>query len=515
LPDLADRLFASWNKDTTPGCSVAVAQAGQPVFQRAYGLANLETRTPNTPETVFESGSIAKQFTAAAIVLLARDGKLALSDDIRKHLPEMPDYGARITVDHLLTHTSGLRDWGSIVELEGWPRGTRAVTMEQALSVVARQRALNFRPGERYSYTNTGYVLAALIVQRVSGLSLAEFTRQRLFTPLGMHQTQWRDNFRRVVANRAVAYSRADAGYEQDMPFEDVYGHGGMLTTAADLLAWNDALTRNLAAPALAGELAQKPPLPAGQASHYGRGLALLDYRGTAELSHDGATAGYRTWLARFPEHGLSIAALCNTADAHAARLGRALAQGILALPAAAQGATADQPAAGASSPAAYAGSYYNELNGNQVQVAWRDGGLVLSNGTSLRPQGGQQFAVGTGTFTFNGADTFVAQSASTEPVRYRKMGKSPLPPAALKAYTGTYRSDEAQAAYQVASDQGQLVLRHASRPEYVFRLAPLATDTFGAGNIVVRFQRDGKQRITGASVSTDRLFGMAFTRMH
>lgn len=492
---------------------MAVRHAGQPVFQRAYGLANLENLTPNTPETVFESGSIAKQFTASAILLLAQDGKLALSDDIRKYLPEMPDYGAPITLDHLLTHTSGLRDWGSIVDLEGWPRGTRAVSMEQALSIIARQRALNFQPGERYSYTNTGYVLAALIVQRVSGMPLAEFTRERLFKPLGMRHTQWRDNFRRVVARRAVGYNRTEAGYEQDMPFEDVHGHGGMLTTTADLLTWNEALTHNRASPFLSQQLAQKPALPAGQNSHYGRGLSLLDYRGTTELSHDGATAGYRTWLARFPDHDLSIAVLCNAADAHAARLGRALVQDILQLPATASNDAAAAPAT--STVAAYAGSYYNELNGSQIQLAWRDDALALPNGTPLRAQGSQRFAVGAGTFTFEGTDNFVAQSASTEAVRYRRTAGAPPAPGALRAYTGTYRSAEAAATYRVAIDGGRLVFWHADRPEYVFRLAPLASDTFGGGNIVVRFLRDARRRITGAKVSTDRLFGMPFERLH
>lgn len=514
LPALTDSLFKKWASPGTPGCAVAIAQAGQPVVARAYGEADLEHRIPNTSATVFEAGSVSKQFTAAAILLLAQDGKLSLSDDVRKYVPELPDYGHRITLDHLLTHTSGLRDWGSIVQLSGWPRGTRAATMEQALALTARQRSLNFLPGTRFSYTNTGYVLAALVVQRVSGKTLAEFSRERLFVPLGMKHTQWRDNFRRVVPDRAVAYRRADAVYEQDMPFEDVYGAGGLFSTVGDLLIWNEALTSKRLGAAISQQLEHIPALPPGQASEYGRGLVVQNYRGAAELSHDGATGGYRTWLGRYPEQGLSIALLCNAADANPAALARAIAQALLAPPAdrlhVPEPPAQSVPAASAS----LAGTFYNELNGARVSLVYRDGSLALSNGTALRALDTSTFAVKTGTFAFADPDTFIARAAGGEAARYRRVSDAVPDPAALGAYAGHYRNDEAMATYEVIPEGGNLAFRMADKPDYVFHLVPLGPDTFGGGDIVVRFKRDAKTGITGASVATDRLFDLQFQKL-
>ena len=255
-PAAIDQAFARFKPDD-PGCAVGVQQKDQaPVF-RGYGSADLEHGVAITPETVFEAGSVSKQFTAAAILLLAADGKLSLGDDIRKHLPEMPDYGRPITVDMLLSHTSGLRDWGEVADLAGWPRTSRVYTTAEVLQIAVRQKSLNYPPGEAYSYTNTGYNLAGVIVQRVSGKSLAQFTHERLFQPLGMTHTGWRDNFRRVVPGRAIAYELGGGGaWLQDMPFENTYGHGALLTTVGDLLIWNRALSEGRLGPDIAQKMA-------------------------------------------------------------------------------------------------------------------------------------------------------------------------------------------------------------------------------------------------------------------
>src|SRR6185295_13439334 len=195
LPDRSaevDRLFSKWSA-ATPGCAIAAAVNGNVVVAKAYGMADLEHGTKNTVDTIFEAGSVSKQFTAAAVLMLAHDGKLSLDEPVRKYLPELPDYGVPITLRHMLTHTSGLRDWGEVAMLAGWPRGTQARTDADVLEIVARQRELNFRSGTRWSYSNTGYTLAEIVVSRVSGQSLAEFTRQRIFAPLGMTHTSWRD----------------------------------------------------------------------------------------------------------------------------------------------------------------------------------------------------------------------------------------------------------------------------------------------------------------------------------
>ena len=204
-----DEIFAKWTS-STPGCAVGVAVGGKPVLLKAYGMADLEHDVRNTPDTIFEAGSVAKQFTAMAVQLLASDGKLSLDDPVRKYIPELPDYGKPLTIRHMLSHTSGLRDWGSVEGIAGWPRTTREYTHAHVLDIVSRQKSLNFDPGTKWSYSNTGFNLAAIIVSRVSGMSFAEFSKQRIFAPLGMTHTSWRDDHTRIVKGRAIAYSLSE-----------------------------------------------------------------------------------------------------------------------------------------------------------------------------------------------------------------------------------------------------------------------------------------------------------------
>lgn len=306
----------------TPGCAVAASVDGKLMLSKAWGMADLEHDVPNTPESIFEAGSVSKQFTAAAVALLARDGKLSLEDPVRKYVPELPDYGVPLTIAHMLHHQSGLRDWGSLEAIAGWPRGTRAYTHDHVLEIVSRQKALNFTPGSAYSYSNTGYNLAAIIVSRVSGMSFAEFTRQRIFEPLGMTHTSWRDDFRRVVKGRAIAYARAGAGYAQDMPFEYVHGNGGLLTTVGDLLVWNTNFTSpRVGDAAFVTQQETARPFNDGKPGEYGLGLFLTPYKGQREIGHSGSTAGYRAHLLRNPDIRTSVAVLCNAADGNATQL--------------------------------------------------------------------------------------------------------------------------------------------------------------------------------------------------
>ena len=507
---LAEGLFGKWSGPGTPGCAIAAHRDGKPVLARAWGQADLEHNIANSPQTVFEAGSVSKQFTSAAILLLARDGKLALSDDVRKYVPELPDYGKTITLEHLLTHTSGLRDWGTLLDVAGWPRGTRVFSMEQTLALAVRQRALNFSPGARYSYSNTGYVLAAIIIGRVSGKSLGEFTHERLFVPLGMKHTQWRDNFRRIVSDRAVAYHLTDGGYEQDMPFEDVVGHGGLLTTVGDLLIWNDALAHDRLGPTIAEQLEQKTTLPDGQVSQYGRGLSVRHYRGTLEFSHDGSTAGYRTWLGRYPERNLSIAVLCNADDAKPHRMGRAIARQILGLPA------DDAPVAQAVASTAtqeHAGTFYSELLGQRLTLSYRDGALILPDGAALRVLGKNSYGYKTAVLTFDGADQLLVQDESLDPMRYWRVLKVASGPAALAAFSGRYHCDDVQASYVVSVSEGMLTFRFQDNLDYKFDLAPLGPDLFGGGDKVLRFKRNAAGRVVGASVTTEGVFDLPFQK--
>src|SRR6185369_14057308 len=277
-----DAVFAHFT-GKTPGCAVGLGRDGRAVYTHGYGMANLEYNVPITESTVLESGSVAKQFTAAAVVLLAQDRKLSLDDDIRKYLPEVPSFGGqRITIRNLLTHTSGLRDQWGLLGIEGLGPGTQVHSPLTTLDLVVHQKMLNFPPGTAYLYSNTGYALSGLIVQRVSGKTLDAFLQERLFRPLGMTHTQLRDDFTEVVPNRATAYNGSVAnGFHTDMPFTNMIGNGGVLSTVSDLLKWNE----NLDHPTVGGQpyvdaLQTRMRLTSGRTITYALGLEVTDYRG-------------------------------------------------------------------------------------------------------------------------------------------------------------------------------------------------------------------------------------------
>ena len=321
-----DKIFAQWSTNT-PGCAVGVAVDGKPVLTKAYGMADLEHGVKNTADTIFEAGSVSKQFTAAAILLLAKDGKLSLDDPVRKYIPELPDYGTPLTIRHMLHHMSGLRDWGSVESIAGWPRTTREYTMDHVLDIVSRQKELNFPPGAQYSYSNTGFNLAAIIVSRVSGMPFVEFETQRIFTPLGMTHTSWRDDHTRIVKDRAIAYELKGSEYHTLMPFENIYGNGGLLTTVGDLLKWNENFEKPVVGDAAFVAQQQTPGIFSnGKPGTYAFGLVVGEFGGVKKVDHSGSTAGYRAQLSRFPDRHTSVAVLCNTANANATRSADAVA---------------------------------------------------------------------------------------------------------------------------------------------------------------------------------------------
>ncbi|MFM8780972.1 MAG: serine hydrolase domain-containing protein, partial [Gemmatimonadota bacterium] len=271
----SDRIFAQFNSTHTPGCAVGVRQQGRDLLLRGYGMADLETQTPITANTVFESGSVAKQFTATAILLLVQDGRVQLDDPVRRYIPELPEYPRPLLVRHLLSHTSGLREWSTLVALAGWSRGTRVHTQQDLLEIITAQRALNYPVGDAYSYTNSGFALLPTIVERVSGMSFARFSDERIFAPLGLTTTRWRTDFRTIVPGRAQAYSRSGDGWELEMPFENVHGPGGMLTTVSDWLRWNDHLTAKTLGLAVVEALETRAVLTSGRTISYARGVIV------------------------------------------------------------------------------------------------------------------------------------------------------------------------------------------------------------------------------------------------
>ncbi|HEY0650541.1 serine hydrolase domain-containing protein [Phenylobacterium sp.] len=507
-PAGVDAVFADF-QPTTPGCALGVKSKDQAPVLRGYGSADLEHAVPITPDTIFEAGSVSKQFTAAAILLLVEDGRIALSDDIRKYLPEVPDYGRPITIDMLLSHTSGLRDWGSVMDIAGWPRTSRVYTPVEVLQIASRQKALNYPPGEAYSYTNTGYNLAAWIVLRVSGQSLADFTRARIFEPLGMSRTSWRDNYRRVVPGRAIAYGPGPGGLGQDMPFENTYGHGGLLTTVGDLLTWNEALTQGRLGKAVSARLQEQAVLTGGRKIAYGRGLVSQAFKGQAEIAHSGATAGYRAWLARFPGQGLSVAVLCNTAGANAVRLGRRVAE--LHLP---PGPAAPTPIAQpADELERLPGVYVDERTGSVLRVVAENGGLSVRGAGAFAPAGKGRYRGGDMDWVF-GPDAVERRAADGETVRYRRV--TPVTPTAaeLGELAGAYSSLEANGVLLATIRGGALVLAPADRPSAPVVARPLYKDAFQGDDGLIRVVRGPDGKVTGLRFTGARVYSLEFRRI-
>ncbi len=514
---LLDSTFAQWASTHGPGCTVGVDFAGTRTT-RGYGMANLEYGVPLRPESVIESGSVAKQFTSAAVALLALRGRLSLDDDIRRHLPEVPDFGKPITIRNLLQHTSGLRDQWALLSIQGFPPGTEVHTLARILDLVQHQQRLNFTPGDEYLYSNTGYALAAIIVQRVSGKSLAEFSRDELFTPLGMTRTEWRADYRKVVADRATAYSPAAAGWLQDMPFTNVYGNGGLLTTVSDLLRWNEALTKGTipGGTALVALLETPGKLNDGSPIGYGLGLGVGTFRGLRAVTHGGATAGYRTYLARWPTRDLSVAVLCNAGSADAGGAANRIAVRLLGLP-----ATEPPPSAAVAIEAAelqgMAGTYRDSTSDQTMTFRVVENGLTASNGgpsAALVHLGGGRFwhpAAGEFRFERKGAQWEVVQYADAWR-RFRPEPPTSGAPAPLGDYVGEYRSPELEVTYSIAAQGQALVLR--SRPDDRTSFQPAYRDGFRNGGQTIRFIRGPKGPVTGFRVFAGRARDVRFERV-
>ncbi|MCI0436415.1 MAG: beta-lactamase family protein [Gemmatimonadetes bacterium] len=308
-----DSIFARWDSAASPGCAVGVYHAGQIVLAKGYGMANLEHAVPIRPASIFHVASISKQFAAFSIVLLAREGRLSLDDEVRRHVTELPHFGRRITIRHLLHHTSGLRDQWELLSLAGW-RGDDPKSESDILGLLARQKDLNFEPGAEYLYSNSGYTLLAVIVQRVTGKTLRTFADERIFRPLGMTRTHFHDDHTMVVPGRTAAYVPRDSGWAISIPVFDNHGATSLFTTVEDLARWD----ANFSAPVVGGagvieQMHERGRLNDGTTLDYGFALAHGEVRGLRTVGHSGSDAGYRADYLRFPDTGWSFATLCNT----------------------------------------------------------------------------------------------------------------------------------------------------------------------------------------------------------
>lgn len=503
-----DEIFTHWN-NATPGGSVLVSRGDKIIYHKAFGLADLEHNVPNTTETIFESGSVAKQFTAASILLLVTEGKLSTQDDVRKYIPELPVYDAPILIQHLLNHTSGLKDWGSIGSLTGWPRTTRVYTQELALEIICKQKSLNFTPGTEYSYSNSNYSLLVTIVERVAKQSLAEFTRTRFFEPLGMTHTKWRDNFREIIPNRAVAYSRTISGnYEQMMPFENVHGHGGLLTTTGDLLKWNALLqTHTIGGDKLYALRVQQGRLKNGEQIRYAGGLNVGKFNNFTEISHSGATAGYRAWLAYYPDKEITIALLSNDSRGDVIWAGNQIS-GILLGVEELKPVQFEPPEVAESDIEKFNGIYRGIRTFDAFRINYQGEKSVM-----IHPIHRDTIELFTTKFAYINKNRILKVSG-TDTVSYKRVSPADTTVGFNQSLTGKYVSEAADATFTITVKHNQLWINR--KPATSFKLEPIYRDGYRYDQFdLLEFTRDKKGRVTGFEISLTRAERIPFIKVN
>ena len=336
LHQQVDELFVEWDRPDSPGAVVGVFQAGEVVYAQGYGVANLDHGVPLTPRSVLRIGSISKQFVVMGIALLAQEQRLSLDDDIRTHLPEMPTYGKPITIRHLLHHTSGIREYLLLVGLIGQAEGgVYGYTSRDLLGLLSRQAALNFEPGERFSYSNSGYFLLAQIIEWVSGMKTSAFAKERIFDPLGMSSTRFYDDPRAIVPDLAYGYSRGDDGdYELDILRSDVIGDLGVVTTVEDFFRWDANFYDNKlgdGGPGLIETMQRRGRTADGDDLSYASGLEWDSYRGLTTVGHSGSAVGYVADFVQFPEERFSVVVMSNFSGFRPGRLAQRIADLYLA----------------------------------------------------------------------------------------------------------------------------------------------------------------------------------------
>jgi CubicO group peptidase (beta-lactamase class C family) len=511
-----DKIF-SFATPETPGCAVGASQHGKTVVNRAYGLANLERGTPLSASSIFDIGSAQKQFVAASVLLLVEDGRLSLSDDIRKLVPELPDYGHKITLDHLLTHTSGIRDWTGLRPFsEGDP---------EVLTLILRQRGLNFAPGEEWSYSNSGYVLLKEIVARASGTSFADFARKRLFEPLGMMSSAYVADILQGSGNIALGYQKDGTSWKQFMRLGNNRGGGAVISTAGDLLIWNDALTSGRLGTVVTAKLQETARLSNGRKLSYARGLMVNTPGGDTIVSHSGGAAGYSTWLGRFPAHGLSIAVLCNFDPVSATALAGRVSDLFLPPPVP-ETAETGAPAAGSTGPdlTSKAGLFFNERTGEPLRLVVNEGTLQIFGGGPLVPIASDRFRNTRGNLFFMSQDEFELhfptqdglELKSMEGITTRYRRAQPYSPTAadLRALAGRYASDEMGAVFQVEPAEDRLVILLEHSPERTLNFEPVERDVFQLARMIVRFQRDAAGKVVSLDYSNPVVRDIEFVRV-
>ncbi len=519
-----DRLFSKWDRPDSPGCGLSLLLDGCPLYQRGYGMANLEHNIAISPATVFRTGSLAKQFTAMAVLILVEQGKLSLDDDVREYVPDLPAYDTPPTIRNLLYHTSGIRDYLTLMSLAGLSDG---ISENEALALIAKSKELNFPPGSQFLYSNSGYFLLSLVVRQATGQTLRQFAHDAIFVPLKMTSSHFHDDQSMIVPRRASGYApNADGGYQCCETRLSTVGDGGLFTTIADLAHWDENFYQGRLGEnghKLVEELMTSGTLAGGAKLSYACGLFVGRHEGTAMVHHSGAFAGFRAQLVRFPNARFSVVCLCNSIDLNPTRLAVAVADICLGdehrkpsqLPRVDRASVTTQ---------GRPGCYRDPVSHAVWFVSERDGELELDTGDGTFPMSARTqslFVVDDPTVGFpieiefeKGCDrellTMRVMTETSAPAVFERI--EARPPQELKGYDGAYFSAELSTIVRVVIEEGELRLAGSSLTGTA--LKPISKELFQAGATTLEYQFDAADAVEGFLLFTRRVRGVAFRKL-
>jgi CubicO group peptidase (beta-lactamase class C family) len=531
LESKVDKLFSQWDKPDSPGAALIVVKDGSVIYKRGYGSANLEYNVPISPSTVFHVASVSKQFTAFAITMLASQGKLSLDDDIRKHLPDVPDFGKKITIRHLIHHTSGIRDQWELLAMAGW-RLDDVITKEHILKMVRHEKELNFDPGQEYLYSNMGYTLLAVIVERVTGQSFRQYTQENIFKPLGMTNTHFHDDHEMIVRNRAYSYApQREGGYRLSALNYANVGATSLFTTVEDLAKWMQNFEdMKLGGRAVIEQMYQQGVLNNGKKIDYAFALGIGKYRGLKTVGHSGGDAGFRSYVFWFPEQRFAVAVLSNLATFNPVLLSQKVADIYLAdklAPEEPEGSPVERTAIklDAAIYDSYVGKYLLEP-ATLVSITKENDHLFGQPAgqpkAELVPESETRFFLkGVPvdiTIEFHrdekGKAIRFTMVQSGRPSSARRVERVSLTSNEQAEYAGDYYSEELGTAYTVTVQDGKLVAQHRRHDDIALSL--IDTDLFSGDKWwfrQVRFVRDKENRITGFKLTGGRVRSMRFDK--
>lgn len=529
LPDSVTRKIDSIFKfytPSSPGCALAVTKNGTVIFQKGYGLANLEYNIPVTPNTIFHIASESKQYVAFCMLLLEKEGKLSIDDDIRKYLDYVPDFGQKITIRHLIHHTSGLRDQWQLLANAGWQLDD-VIKQEHIIKLVSKQKALNFNPGEEWLYCNTGYTLMAEIVKKVSGLSLREYTQKNIFEPLGMKDTHFHDDYTEIVPNRAYSYNFRSAGkYQHAVLSYSTVGATSLFTTVLDEAKWlNNYETGAVGGKDLIEKMYQVGVLNDGRKLNYAFALNIGNYKGWKQIAHGGGDAGFRTYASRFPEKELGIVVFSNFGAADVARLTNQVADVFIT-----GSKEGPKPADTYFTDSIFLkklpGKYYTD-RGDLAQFSWQNGKLMRHNTNNgitfeikLVAEGNNRYRLPMGGVLVldekNTARDSIMELKIETPNNVQSFKRFPtVDKKVTEEFTGKYFNTETEAFYYITHKDGQLTLEHhkyASVPLKYIAPGQFTSPHWWMSHI--KFIRDKQQKIVAFEVNAGRVFHLRYDRM-